>query len=105
MSEEYRKEASRISDYYFAIYGNHPEVLASLLTEDSKKNIHKTFWDGFNSIVESTSALTNLIDNGLNILDYYDKETLKDLILDLRAWHATTSEAIAKKIEKEINKS
>ncbi|WP_281071223.1 hypothetical protein [Succinivibrio dextrinosolvens] len=104
MSEEYRKEASRISDYYFAIYGKHPEVLASLLTEESKKNIHKTFWDGFNSIVESASAVSKIIDKGLSILDYYDKETLNELILDLRAWKATTSEEIAKKIEKEMNK-
>lgn len=104
MSEEYRKEASRISDYYFAIYGNHPEVLASLLTDESKKKICKTFWDGFNSIVEAASAATNLIDKGLNILDYYDKDTLNDLILDLRSWHATTSEEIAKIIENEINK-
>lgn len=37
MSEEYRKEASRISEYYFAVYGKHPEVLASLLTDESKK--------------------------------------------------------------------
>lgn len=97
MSGVCRKEASRISEYYFAVYGKHPEVLASLLTDESKKEIYKTFWDGFNSIVEDASAATNLIDNCLNILDYYDKDALNNLILDLRAWNVNTSEKIASK--------
>lgn len=71
---------------------------------NQRKKIYKTFWDGFNSISEAASAATNLIDKGLNILDYYDKDTLNDLILDLRAWNVNTSEKIASKIEKEINK-
>lgn len=99
MSEEYREEALKISKYYFEIYGKSPDVLAGLISDESKQNIKQAFWDGYNSIIEATSAVTKLVDLNLNVLDYYDRASLEDLVLDLRAWHVNKTDSLALKIE------